>query len=101
MSYFKTGSQVTKTEYHYGFKFLHRYEVINEELILVKVFSTNHDLVFAAEVHVEDTAEGLFEEMNDTILSWIDDNTSEVDALMVEILKGSNKPYDFKIKSRY
>lgn len=101
MSYFKTGSQVSKTEYHYGFKFLHRYEVIDEGLILVKVFSTNHDLVFAAEVHVEDTAEGLFEEMNDKILSWIDDNTSEVDALMVEILQGSNRPYDFKIKARY
>ncbi|UXV33114.1 hypothetical protein [Mammaliicoccus sciuri] len=101
MSYFKTGSQVTKTEYHYGFKFLHRYEVIGDALILVKVFSTNHDLIFAAEVHVEDTAEGLFEEINETILSWIDDNTSEVDALMVEILKGSNKPYDFKIKARY
>lgn len=101
MSYFKTGSQVTKTEYHYGFKFQHRYEVIDEGLILVRVFSTNHDLVFAAEVSVEDTAEGLFEEMNDTILSWIDDNTSEVDALMVEILQGSNKPYDFKIKARY
>ena len=101
MSYFKTGSQVTKTEYHYGFKFQHRYEVIDEGLILVRVFSTNHDLVFAAEVSVEDTAEGLFEEMNDTILSWIDDNTSEVDALMVEILQGSNRPYDFKIKARY
>ncbi|WP_218697274.1 hypothetical protein [Mammaliicoccus sciuri] len=101
MTYFKEGSQVSRKEYHYGFIFLYRYEVINEELILVKVFSTNHDLVFAAEVHVEDTAEGLFEEMNDTILSWIDDNTSEVDALMVEILKGSNRPYDFKIKARY
>lgn len=101
MSYFKTGSQVTKTEYHYGFKFLHRYEAIDEGLILVRVFSTNHDLVYAAEVNVEDTAEGLFEEMNDTILSWIDDNTSEVDALMVEILQGSNRPYDFKIKARY
>lgn len=43
MSYFKTGSQITKTEYHYGFKFLHRYEVINEELILVRVFSLNHE----------------------------------------------------------
>lgn len=101
MSYFKTGSQVTKTEYHYGFKFQHRYEVIDEGLILVRVFSTNHDLVFATEVSVEDTVEDLFEEMNDTILSWIDDNTSEVDALMVEILQGSNKPYDFKIKARY
>lgn len=101
MSYFKIGSQVTKTEYHYGFKFLHRYEVINEGLILVRVFSTNHDLVYSTELFVEDTAEGFFEEMNETILSWIDDNTSEVDALMVEILKGSNKSYDFKIKARY
>lgn len=101
MSYFKTGSQVWKTEYHYGFKFQHRYEVIDEGLILVRVFSTNHDLLFATEVSLEDTAEVLFEEMNDTILSWIDDNTSEVDALMVEILQGSNRPYDFKIKARY
>lgn len=101
MSYFKPGSQVTKTEYHYGFKFLHRYEVINKELILVRVFSLNHEEVYATEIHVEDCVEAAFEELNDSILSWIDDNTSEVDALMVEILKGSNKPYDFKIKARY
>ncbi|WP_315293470.1 MULTISPECIES: hypothetical protein [Mammaliicoccus] len=101
MSYFKIGSQVTKTEYHYGFKFQHRYEVLNPGLISVRVFSTNHDLVYSTELFVEDSVEGLFEEMNNTILSWIDDNTSEVDALMVEILQGSNRLYDFKIKARY
>lgn len=101
MSYFKTGSQVTKTEYHYGFKFLHRYEVINEEIILVRVFSLNNEEVYATEIYIEDSVEAAFEELNDSILSWIDENTSEVDALMVEILKGSNKTYDFKIKTRY
>ncbi|UXU84608.1 MULTISPECIES: DUF1108 family protein [Mammaliicoccus] len=101
MSYFKTGSQIIRTEYHYGFKFLHRYEVINEEIILVRVFSLNHEEVYATEIYIEDSVEAAFEELNDSILSWIDDNTSEVDALMVEILKGSNKPYDFKIKARY
>lgn len=101
MGCFKAGSQITKTEYLYGFKFQHRYEVINDEIILVRVFSANHELVYETEMHVEDTTEGMFEELNNTVLNWIDDNTNEVDALMVELLQGSNKPYDFKIKARY
>lgn len=101
MAYFNIGSQITKTEYHYGFKFQHRYEVINGELIIVRVFSANHELVFKQMVSVEHTTDELFEVMDNTILSWIDENTNEVDALMVELLQGNNKPYDFKIKTKY
>lgn len=101
MAYFKEGSQVTKTEYHYGFKFQHRYEVQDDESILIRVFSAHHELVFERVMPANQTSEEMFEDMNNTVLNWLDDNTNATDALMIDLLQGSNKPYDFKIKARY